>query len=255
MISPRPPVLPPARSWEVMAALREALGLAGMQRIFSVGHNQIGRYCRNPDISDDAERNPLDRVRLLLARGVEAGAEEAVRMAVGYLLEPLGMKAVPVGEAPPRPGDVRGRMPGRLPYVATAARSGANTGRQAPGAPAHGCGPHGRPHARMRTDVRQVPHGVGAVTWGHGEPGRAGVEASALLINCADSFERCAETCGVGGRLKQMCRLHDAVVVVERHQDYWSRLVARDDGWLMGVGHVVHNGRKPLAGLGIGDGL
>lgn len=101
MTSPRPPVLPPARSWEVMAALREALGLAGMQRIFSVGHNQIGRYCRNPDISDDAERNPLDRVRLLLARGVEAGAEEAVRMAVGYLLEPLGMKAVPVGEAPP----------------------------------------------------------------------------------------------------------------------------------------------------------
>lgn len=101
MSSPRPPVLPPARSWEVMAALREALGLAGMQCIFSVGHNQIGRYCRNPDISDDAERNPLDRVRLLLARGVEAGAEEAVRMAVGYLLEPLGMKAVPVGEAPP----------------------------------------------------------------------------------------------------------------------------------------------------------
>lgn len=86
-----PSPAPLSQSWEMMTTFRLALGIAGMQSIFSVGTTQIYRYCYNPDISDEAERNPLDRMRLLLLQAEQSGGHEAVMAAVAYMLEPLGL--------------------------------------------------------------------------------------------------------------------------------------------------------------------
>ncbi len=84
---------PISQSWEMMTAFRLRLGMTSMQSIFSVGTSQIYRYCYNPDISDESERNPLDRIRMLLIQAEQSGGHEAVMSAVAYLLEPLGLVA------------------------------------------------------------------------------------------------------------------------------------------------------------------
>ncbi len=92
---------PPVASWEIMQAMKAAIGASGMQNIFSVGQTQIGRYCRNPEFTADSERNPFDRIRLLLRQADEAGASEAVRAALDFIMEPLGLRVAFVEDAEP----------------------------------------------------------------------------------------------------------------------------------------------------------
>lgn len=84
---------PAVSSWELMGEFREALGAKGLQKIFSVGNTQISRYCRNPEYAgSDAERNPIDRMRILLRDANEAGASSAVRIALDEIMKPLGLR-------------------------------------------------------------------------------------------------------------------------------------------------------------------
>lgn len=92
---------PPVESWEMMRDFKQAIGQTEMQKIFSVGQTQISRYCRNPVYTADSERNPLDRLRLLLKEAGEAGATDAVRGALDYIMEPLGLRVMPIIDAEP----------------------------------------------------------------------------------------------------------------------------------------------------------
>lgn len=94
-------VKPPVESWEMMRTIKGAVGMTGMQKIFSVGLTQINRYCRNPEFTSDTERNPLDRVRRMLAEASEAGAVDAAKAAADYIAEPLGMRLVETLNAEP----------------------------------------------------------------------------------------------------------------------------------------------------------
>lgn len=60
---------------------------------------------------------------------------------------------------------------------------------------------------------------------------------------------------GIGWRAQQIGRLHDAVVVLQRHHDHGRRLLTGDDDRLVVVADAIHGVRKVLAGLGIGNGL
>ena len=84
---------PTVESWEVMNDFKRAIGNGGLQKIFSVGHNQINRYCRNPAYTSDSERNPLDRMRIMLSEVSESGKEfdDAVLSAIRYMVEPMGL--------------------------------------------------------------------------------------------------------------------------------------------------------------------
>lgn len=79
-------------SFEMMQQIKDAIGAVKMQKIFSVGQTQILRYCRNPQFTEDSERNPIDRMRLLLEQAQEAGADDAVLAALDHIMAPLGLR-------------------------------------------------------------------------------------------------------------------------------------------------------------------
>ncbi len=75
-------------SWEVMLLSRDKVGATELQKIFSRGQTQINRYCMNP-LAGDAQRNPIDRLRLMFEKLVEAGEDELVRTSLNILAETI----------------------------------------------------------------------------------------------------------------------------------------------------------------------
>lgn len=92
---------PPVQTWEMMQAIKGAVGMSAMQRVLSVGHTQINRYCRNPEFTADSERDPLRRLRLLFEAAVEQGARDVVQVCIDYLAEVVDGCVRPVEWAPP----------------------------------------------------------------------------------------------------------------------------------------------------------
>jgi hypothetical protein len=92
---------PPVQTWEMMKAMKEALGITALQKIFSVGTTQINRYCRNPDFTSDSERDPVRRLRMLFDEAVAQGAEDVTRSAISYLAEAIGCRVACVNRPAP----------------------------------------------------------------------------------------------------------------------------------------------------------
>lgn len=82
-------------SWEIMLLSREKIGATELQKVFSRGHGQINRYCMSP-LAGDAQRNPIDRLRLMFDKLVEAGEEELVRSSLNILAECIECRVKPV---------------------------------------------------------------------------------------------------------------------------------------------------------------
>lgn len=83
---------PPVETWEMMQAAKAAIGQTEMQKLFSVGQTQINRYCRNPAFTSDSERNPIDRLQLMIRLMVEQGAEDEARAIVSMLCDEIGAR-------------------------------------------------------------------------------------------------------------------------------------------------------------------
>ena len=75
-------------SWEIMLISRDRIGATELQKIFSRGQTQINRYCMSP-LCGDAQRNPIDRLRLMFDKLAEAGEEELVRSSLNILAESI----------------------------------------------------------------------------------------------------------------------------------------------------------------------
>ena len=87
-------------SWEIMLLCRERIGATELQKIFSRGQTQINRYCLSP-LSGDAQRNPLDRLRLMFEKLVDAGEAELVRSSLNILAECIDSRVQPVAKLKP----------------------------------------------------------------------------------------------------------------------------------------------------------
>ncbi len=87
-------------SWEIMLLSREKIGATELQKIFSRGQTQINRYCMSP-LCGDAQRNPIDRLKLMFEQLMEAGEGELVRSSLNMLAEPIGCRVKPVGTPEP----------------------------------------------------------------------------------------------------------------------------------------------------------
>lgn len=79
------------KTWEMMKCSREALGVTCMQKIFSIGHSQINRYCSSPQ-HEDHQRNPLDRLHLLFSELEKEGEKELVIAALNHLCSSVGYR-------------------------------------------------------------------------------------------------------------------------------------------------------------------
>lgn len=87
-------------SWEIMLLSRDKVGAAELQKIFSRGQTQINRYCMSP-LCGDAQRNPIDRLKLMFDKLVEAGEDELVRSSLNILAETIDCRVK--ARATPKP--------------------------------------------------------------------------------------------------------------------------------------------------------
>jgi hypothetical protein len=90
----------PVESWEIMLLSRDKVGATELQKIFSRGQTQINRYCMSP-LCGDAQRNPLDRLKLMFEKLALAGEDELVRASLNILAECIDCRVRPTGK--PRP--------------------------------------------------------------------------------------------------------------------------------------------------------
>ena len=82
--------LPPLKSWQFYHSCRKILGRTFLQKLFQRSQTQIYRWSRDPDFCEDVERNPLDRMQILLERLCEIGREDIAQSAVAMLAHIVG---------------------------------------------------------------------------------------------------------------------------------------------------------------------
>lgn len=87
------PVRKLVTSSDIMFHIREELGTVELQKIFSRGQTQLNRYCM-PSHLADSQRNPLDRITILMQKLVESGEEELALATINFMSEPLSARAV-----------------------------------------------------------------------------------------------------------------------------------------------------------------
>ncbi|XPV77718.1 MAG: hypothetical protein ACNI27_07305 [Desulfovibrio sp.] len=85
----------PAKPWEFFYAARQSVGMSALQRIFgNRSKEQIYRWSRNPDVSADTQKGPLESMRQLVVLMDEQGDRDAALAGVSYLAQPLGVQLV-----------------------------------------------------------------------------------------------------------------------------------------------------------------
>ena len=87
-------------SWEIMLLSRDRVGATELQKIFSRGQTQINRYCMSP-LCGDAQRNPIDRIKLMFEKLSVVGEDELVRASLNIMAECIDCRVKPRGK--PRP--------------------------------------------------------------------------------------------------------------------------------------------------------
>ena len=92
-----PPKIPPLTTWEFFKFVHKTMGVTYLQKVFSIGHNQICRWQRNPDVEygDKSARNPLDRYEVILRDLMDDGLVDVARAAVMRQALIVGCSLVP----------------------------------------------------------------------------------------------------------------------------------------------------------------
>lgn len=75
----------PVKSWQFFTTCRRLLGDSFLQKLFKVSLRQIQRWSADPAFAEDTDRNPVDRIEVLLSRLMEIGREDVARAMVSRL--------------------------------------------------------------------------------------------------------------------------------------------------------------------------
>lgn len=75
----------PVKSWQFFTGCRRLLGDSCLQKLFKVSLRQIQRWAADPDFAEDTDRNPADRIEVLLSRLMEIGRGDVARAMVSKL--------------------------------------------------------------------------------------------------------------------------------------------------------------------------
>lgn len=81
------------KSWQIFHAAKNSLGDVFMNNLYKRSAPLISKWSADPRFASakgSSERNPLDRIRDMLAALNDAGLEIYARAAVDFLSEPLG---------------------------------------------------------------------------------------------------------------------------------------------------------------------
>jgi hypothetical protein len=93
--------VPPFRTWEFFECSISVLGATWMQKVWSRGYGQLRRWSRDPAFTSDSERNPLDRLKIVLRELREQGHGDVAESSVRMLAHAIGMEVVSTD--PPTP--------------------------------------------------------------------------------------------------------------------------------------------------------
>lgn len=94
-------------AWGLMADAKAVLGIHGLERVFQIGHKQLYKQMRNPDLDGEHARPVIDRVRLLLQELEELGGSETAHAILQFMALPAGYTCVPKEQGCPTCDDVR----------------------------------------------------------------------------------------------------------------------------------------------------
>ena len=94
-------------AWELMAAARAVLGIHGLERVCQIGHKQLYKQMRNPDLGGEHARPVIDRVRQLVRDLEELGGGDTAHAILQFMAHPAGYTCVPMNQAEPTCDDLR----------------------------------------------------------------------------------------------------------------------------------------------------
>jgi len=91
----KPYNIPPITTWQFFYACRKILGDSFLQKVYKKSIKQIYRWSANPDFCEDVEKNPLDRLVVLIRKLAEVGRKEIALAAVRILADVLDCDVFP----------------------------------------------------------------------------------------------------------------------------------------------------------------
>lgn len=94
-------------AWGLMADAKAVLGIHGLERVFQIGHKQLYKQMRNPDLNGEHARPVIDRVRVLVGELEEVGGSETAHAILQFMAHSAGYTCVPINQAEPTCADIR----------------------------------------------------------------------------------------------------------------------------------------------------
>jgi len=95
-------------SWQIYNVALKRLPAGTLQRIYRRSCRLVHYWAADPRYADETKRNPLDRIRQMLAELETAGYGDYARAAIDYLSQPLGGEFVAHGAVVSDKGTVDG---------------------------------------------------------------------------------------------------------------------------------------------------
>lgn len=77
-------------SWQIYHVALKKLPAGTLQNIYRRSCRLVNYWAADPRYADETKRNPIDRIRLMLAELDTAGYGDYARAAIDYMAEPLG---------------------------------------------------------------------------------------------------------------------------------------------------------------------
>lgn len=87
-------------SWELMKEIRDKITKKAFREALQVSVTQLGRYCQGP-ACQDRQKNPLDRLKLLIEFIRDANELELAIETLNYLSHPIGYRVRPINRPTP----------------------------------------------------------------------------------------------------------------------------------------------------------
>jgi len=120
------------KTWQIFSYALKFLPTGRLQAIYTRSVRLVQLWAADPDTTEHHERNPLDRIRIMLAELDAAGYGHAARAAIDILAAPLGGRFEPITPAESDKGTVDGEIAdclGALAGLAETVRRAAADGR------------------------------------------------------------------------------------------------------------------------------
>ena len=107
----------PVASWQFFHACKVRLGKSTLTTLFKKSSRQIDRWSCDPDFSESAQRNPMDKYETLLNKLVERGVMDIARAAVDRQARIVGCD-LKCSEASPDKATIEEELLDNIPALA-----------------------------------------------------------------------------------------------------------------------------------------